>query len=77
MIDLSLDNAITIRNFKTNKSFTCEYDAVAGPTSSQADVYDIVRQCTSSVISGTNSTILAYGQTGSGKVVYYIMRDSV
>ena len=39
-----------------------------GPSASQMDVYDVVKECTDSVINGFNSTIFAYGQTGSGKV---------
>ncbi len=46
-----------------------EFDAVFGPSSTQAEVYE--NSCgdmiSSSIYRGYNATILAYGQTGSGK----------
>ena len=46
-----------------------EFDAVLGPTSTQAQVYDSTcgDMISSSIFRGYNATILAYGQTGSGK----------
>lgn len=60
--------SIKLYSFKGRKSVECDFDAVVGSESTQEEVYEIVRKCTRSVISGTNSTIFAYGQTGSGKV---------
>ena len=48
-----------------SKQFTV--DAVHGQRSSQADVYDSVKEIVNAVSSGYNGTIVAYGQTGSGK----------
>jgi len=52
-------------NNSTAKHFTA--DAVHGQRSSQADVYDSVKEIVNAVASGYNGTIVAYGQTGSGK----------
>lgn len=60
-------SSLTVFNAETRKQFNCSFDQVLGDTSSQEDVYDILRTCTQSVTSGFNSTIFAYGQTGSGK----------
>ena len=68
VIEVFNENTIKLSKHDSKKVFECEFDAVAGPTSSQADVYAIVKKCTLSVLDGTNSTIFAYGQTGSGKV---------
>ena len=38
-----------------------------GQRSSQADVYDSIKEIVNAVSSGYNGTIVAYGQTGSGK----------
>jgi len=52
-------------NNSTAKQFTV--DAVYGPRSTQADVYDSLKGIVDAVTSGYNGTIVAYGQTGSGK----------
>lgn len=45
-----------------------EFDAVFGPASTQAQVYEACGDMIStSIFRGYNATILAYGQTGSGK----------
>lgn len=66
VIDIQDGTSLSVLDGK--KSFQCAYDAVLGFNSNQADVYATVRECTSSVLDGFNSTIFAYGQTGSGKV---------
>jgi len=43
------------------------YDAVFGPQSTQAEVFNEVRSLVQSVFDGYNVTIFTYGQTGSGK----------
>lgn len=43
------------------------FDAVLGPKSTQADVFDNVKEIVDAVANGYNGTIVAYGQTGSGK----------
>lgn len=68
VVTINNENSIKLYNFKGKKRVECEFDAVVGSESSQEEVYNIVKNCTCSVISGTNSTIFAYGQTGSGKV---------
>jgi hypothetical protein len=47
------------------RSFT--YDAVFGPQSRQAQIFDSVEGIIDAVCAGYNGTIVAYGQTGSGK----------
>lgn len=60
-------NSLTVCSTDGKRSFSCSFDSVLGPGSSQSDVYDVVKYCTESVLKGCNSTIFAYGQTGSGK----------
>jgi len=43
------------------------FDAVFGPSSTQADVYEELSPLVRGVLEGYNCTIFAYGQTGSGK----------
>ena len=58
---------LSITNADGNRTFQCEFDHIFDPKTSQETVYASVRECTSSVLDGFNSTIFAYGQTGSGK----------
>ena len=58
---------LSITNAEGNRTFQCEFDHIFDPKTSQESVYTSVRECTSSVLDGFNSTIFAYGQTGSGK----------
>ncbi|OQS01568.1 kinesin-like protein [Achlya hypogyna] len=57
----------TIEVQTADSNIKCKYDAVFGPSVSQEDVYERVRECTESFLSGFNATLFAYGQTGSGK----------
>ena len=66
--EIQSTTALSICNADGKRSFQCNFDAVLGVSSSQADVYTTIRSCTQSVLDGFNSTIFAYGQTGSGKV---------
>ena len=68
VVDIIDNQSLKVTSSDGKKSFSCSYDSVLGPLSSQVEVYDVVRSCTQSVIDGFNSTIFAYGQTGSGKV---------
>lgn len=68
VVDIQSNTSLAIFGADGKRSFQCSFDAVLGPLSSQAEVYHTVRDCTSSVLEGFNSTIFAYGQTGSGKV---------
>jgi hypothetical protein len=63
-------SSLSVTNADNTKSFQCSYDAVLGPSSSQLDVYQTIRECTISVLDGVNATVFAYGQTNSGKVSY-------
>ena len=56
-----------------SRSFT--YDAVFGPQSKQAQIFDSIKGIVDAVCAGYNGTIVAYGQTGSGKT-YTIFGDS-
>lgn len=38
-----------------------------GEDKTQADVFEHCRHIVTSVLNGTNGTVMAYGQTGSGK----------
>lgn len=67
-IHLQSNQSLTVEDVDHKKTFSCSYDAILGPNASQAQVYEIVKDCTLSVLQGVNCTIFAYGQTGSGKV---------
>lgn len=60
-------NVIRVNGSTPHRQLQCSYDAVFGPEVSQKGVFSHVRECTSAVLEGENSTIFAYGQTGSGK----------
>ena len=68
VVDILNDQTLRVTSLDGKRSFQCAFDAVLGPSASQAQVYDIVKSCTHSVLDGFNSTVFAYGQTGSGKV---------
>ncbi|RHY37363.1 hypothetical protein DYB38_011585, partial [Aphanomyces astaci] len=59
------DQTIEVQTADSN--IKCKYDAVFGPSVSQEDVYDRVKECTEAFLDGFNATLFAYGQTGSGK----------
>ncbi len=71
VVDIQDNQNLKVTSFDGKKSFQCSFDSVVGPETNQAQVYDIVRGCTQSVLDGFNSTIFAYGQTGSGKVTHF------
>jgi len=71
VVDIVDKQSLTVTSSDGKKVFKCTYDSVLGISSTQLDVYDVVRNCTESVLDGFNSTIFAYGQTGSGKVSEY------
>jgi hypothetical protein len=73
LLDIKRKNNLSISSVDRKRSFQFSFDSVLSPTSTQSDVYNIVRDCTDSVLDGFNSTIFAYGQTGSGKVKYFII----
>ena len=58
------------------KRVECEFDKVFPPSSTQSDVYEVLKDCAESVVSGFNSTVFAYGQTGSGKTFTTLGPDS-
>lgn len=60
-------NVIRVNGVTANRQLQCCYHAVIGPMVSQDGMFSHVRECTSAVLEGENSTIFAYGQTGSGK----------
>ena len=68
IVEVINNQSLNVTSSDGKKSFRCSFDSVLGPTSSQTDVYSIVRSCTESVLDGFKSTVFAYGQTGSGKV---------
>ncbi|KNC49859.1 uncharacterized protein AMSG_06148 [Thecamonas trahens ATCC 50062] len=49
------------------REYDFPFDAVFGPTATQADVYGQLAPCVQSALDGYNVTVFAYGQTGSGK----------
>lgn len=71
VVDILNEQTLKVTSLDGKRSFQCAFDAVLGPSASQAQVYDIVKSCTHSVLDGFNSTVFAYGQTGSGKVIFY------
>ncbi|ETV75638.1 hypothetical protein, variant [Aphanomyces astaci] len=64
-IHTTSDQTIEVQTADSN--IKCKYDAVFGPSVSQEDVYDRVKECTEAFLDGFNATLFAYGQTGSGK----------
>jgi hypothetical protein len=66
-ISILSNNSLSIRTFDGRKTYNCSYDTVLRPEASQSQVYDVIKDCTLSVMSGVNATVFAYGQTGSGK----------
>lgn len=60
-------NMICVNGATPHRQLQCCYDAVIGSEISQEGMFSHVRECTSAVLEGENSTIFAYGQTGSGK----------
>ena len=77
VVEIVDENMIQLSKNNSKKVFKCQFDAVAGPSSSQAEIYTIVKKCTLSVLDGTNSTIFAYGQTGSGKVFITLRKPRI
>lgn len=69
-------NVIRVNGSTPHRQLQCSYDAVIGPEVSQKGVFSHVRECTSAVLEGENSTIFAYGQTGSGKTYTMFGPDS-
>lgn len=67
-VQITSSNSLCVTSVDQKKTFRCSFDAVLGPFASQAQVYEIVKECTLGVMNGMNATIFAYGQTGSGKV---------
>lgn len=65
VIDVLNKDTLIINEEK--RTFTCSFDSVLSPTSTQVDVYNTLKNCTACVLDGFNSTVFAYGQTGSGK----------
>lgn len=61
------DNVIRVNGATPHRQLRCRYDAVIGSEVSQEGMFSHVRECTSAVLGGENSTVFAYGQTGSGK----------
>lgn len=61
------NNVIRVKGATPHRQLQCRYDAVIGSEVSQEGMFAHVRECTSAVLEGENSTIFAYGQTGSGK----------
>ena len=61
------DNVIRVNGATPHRQLQCRYDAVIGSEVSQEGMFSHVRECTSAVLEGENSTVFAYGQTGSGK----------
>lgn len=61
------DNVVRVNGATANRQLQCRYDAVIGPEVSQEGMFSHIRECTSAVLDGENSTVFAYGQTGSGK----------
>lgn len=64
----------TVKLYTDAQEFASTYHHVFPEASTQADVYEKVRDCVHLALSGYNSTIFAYGQTGTGKT-YTMMGD--
>lgn len=68
-LDPTSDNAILVRNPKSNQSKKFTSDRVFPESTSQEELFEQVQPLIQCVLDGTHVTILAYGQTGSGKTV--------
>lgn len=66
-VQVGEENMIRVNGATALQQLQCRYDAVIGSDVSQEGMFSHVRECTSAVLRGENSTIFAYGQTGSGK----------
>lgn len=66
-VEAGEDNMICVNGAAAVHQLQCRFDAVIGSDVSQEGMFSHVRECTSAVLRGENSTIFAYGQTGSGK----------
>ena len=53
-VDILDNNSLTVRSGDRKKSFNCSFDSVLGASSTQQDVYKIVKHCTDSVLEGFN-----------------------
>ena len=67
LIDITSKTQLAVQSADGSRTFQCSYDCILGPSTQQAEVYNVFRTCTNSVLNGVNATIFAYGQTGSGK----------
>jgi kinesin family protein C2/C3 len=60
-------DSVVVKHPVTGKPSAFAYDAVFGPSTSQADIFADTRPLMSSVLDGFHVCIFAYGQTGAGK----------
>ena len=54
VVDILDSESLTVTNKDGKRTFQCKFDSVVGPSSTQGEVYDIVRGCTKSVMNGYN-----------------------
>lgn len=54
VIDMVDNSSLTVSGGGANKNFHCAFDSVLGPSSTQKEVYSIVKGCTACVLDGFN-----------------------
>ena len=59
-----------------DQHFSCEFDAVLGPTTTQMEMFENVSDIILNSVNGFNSTLFCYGQTGSGKTYTLVGPDA-
>jgi hypothetical protein len=60
-LNILSNHSLSIATYDGRKTYNCIYDTILGPTATQSQVYECIKDCTLSVMQGVNSTIFAYG----------------
>jgi hypothetical protein len=58
--------SLTVSGQEMRHKLKVKFDAAFGEESTQNDVYSMIKECSTAVVDGFNTTVFAYGQTGTG-----------
>jgi kinesin family member 15 len=73
IVSVKSDSVLLSADSGSEETRSFSFDRVANPTTTQADIFDIIgKRFTDSCLNGYNGSLFAHGQTGSGKT--YTMR---